>query len=184
MDNGLAMLRHFRSSLYAPLLALFFLSSCGEGDRPFPVHTYNMGEKIPLGHIIYQVFETQWLTHMGEGVDARIPQHRFFLVRFSAVNSGGADVTVPNMTIQDDSGATYNELSDGTGVPNWAGYLRNVKPAESVLGNVLFDAPPRRYKMRIADESGDKAALVNIPLSFGAETPEVPTPGSELKEKK
>jgi hypothetical protein len=143
-----------------------------------------MGEKVELGHIIYQIFETQWLTHIGEGADQRIPQHRFFLVRLSAVNSGGADVPIPTMTIQDDSGAVYNEISDGTGVPNWAGYLRNVKPAESVLGNVLFDAPPRRYKLKIADESGERGALIDIPLSFSSETPEVPTPGSAAKDKK
>ena len=57
-----------------------------------------MGEQIALGHIVYVVFETQWLTHIGEGADARMPQHRFFLVRLSAVNSGGADVIVPNLT--------------------------------------------------------------------------------------
>jgi hypothetical protein len=177
------MLRHFRASFLLPVLASFFLVSCGDGDRPFPVRTYNLGEKVELGHIIYQVFETQWLTHIGDGPEARVPQNRFFLVRISAANSGGSDLIIPNMTIQDDSGMTYRELSDGAGVPNWAGYLRTVKPAESVLGNVLFDAPPRRYKMKISDETGDRTALIDIPLNFGSETPEVVTPGSDLKEK-
>jgi Domain of unknown function (DUF4352) len=177
------MLRVSRSLLSVPLLAAIFLASCGDGERSFPVRTFNMGEKVELGHIIYQVFETQWLTHIGEGADARVPQHRFFLVRLSAVNSGGADVVVPTMTIQDDSGTTYNEVSEGTGVPNWAGYLRNVKPADSVMGNVLFDAPPRHYKLRIADETGDRASMIDIPLRFDSETPEVAIPGS-AKEKK
>jgi hypothetical protein len=177
------MLRHFRCLLIVPLLASFFLVSCGDGERTFPVRTYNMGEKVQLGHLIYTVYETQWLTHMGEGPEARIPQSRFFLIRFSAVNSGGEDVVVPNLTITDDAGTTYNELSDGSGVPNWAGFLRNVKPAEDAKGTLLFDSPPRHYKLKIVDESGERAAMIDIPLSFTSETPEVPTPGSG-KEKK
>ncbi len=179
------MLRHFPLFFLVPLLASIFLVSCGDGDRSFPVRTYNLGEKVELGHIIYQVYETQWLTHMGgEGPDARVPQNRFFLVRFSAVNSGGGDLIVPTMTITDDAGATYHELSEGTGVPNWAGYLRSVKPAEDVKGNMIFDAPPQHYKLKIADESGDRTALIDIPLNFSSETPEVAIPGSNAKEKK
>jgi hypothetical protein len=178
------MLRHFRSRFVLPLLAVLFLSSCGDEEKSFPVRTYNLGDRIELGHIVYVVFETQWLTHIGEGPEARIPQHRFFLVRLSALNGGGSELIVPNMTIQDDSGNTYNELSEGTGVPQWAGYLRNVKAVDTVQGNVLFDAPPRRYKLKIADETGERTALVDIPLSFGAETPEMPTPGVAPREKK
>src|SRR4249920_2749463 len=112
---------YFRWLRFVPLIAALFLSACGDGDKPFPVRTYAMGEKIELGHIIYQVFETQWLTHIGEGTDARVPQQRFFLVRLSATNNAGGDVIVPNMTVQDDSGNSLNELSDGTGVSGWAG---------------------------------------------------------------
>ena len=53
-----------------------------------------------------------------------------------------------------------------------------VKPAESAQGNLLFDAPPAHYKLRIADENEDHVAYIDIPLSFGAEAPssEVPAP--------
>jgi hypothetical protein len=159
------------------MTAALITTSCGGDEKSFPVRTYNLGERIQLGHIVYLVFETQWMTHLGEGPDARVPQNRFFLVRLSAVNSSNGDVTVPNFTIQDDSGKTYHELSDGTGIPQWIGYLRNVKPAESAQGNALFDAPPRHYKLKIQDEDGERTALVDIPLNFGAETPDiVPTP--------
>ena len=138
-----------------------------------------MGERITLGHIVYVVFETQWLTHIGAGADARVPQHRFFLVRLSALNSLSTDIIVPNFTLEDDSGNTYPELSSGEGVPQYIGYLRTVKPAESVQGNALFDAPPRHYKMKIADETGEKAAYIDIPLSFVSETPDVPEVGGK-----
>jgi hypothetical protein len=101
----------------------------------------------------------------------------------SAVNAAGADVSVPTFTIQDDSGATYTELSEGTGVPQWIGFLRSVKPAESVQGNALFDCPPRRYKLKIMDEDGERAALVEIPLNFGAETPDIIQPPEKKQEK-
>jgi hypothetical protein len=166
--------------LTAALGAVALASGCSHGEA-FPVRTYPMGDRIELGHIIYTVFETQWLTHVGEGPNERVPQYRFFLIRMSAVNSGASEVIVPNVTIEDDTGKTYTELSSGDGIPQWIGFLRQVKPADSAQGNLLFDAPPRHYKLRVTDESGERAAMVDIPLSFGAETPEVLDPGGAAK---
>jgi hypothetical protein len=104
-------------------------------------------------------------------------------VRLSAVNGLGTDVIVPNFILEDDSGKTYPELSSGEGVPQYIGYLRSVKPAESALGNALFDVPPGHYKMRVADETGDKIAYVDIPLSFVSETLDVPEVGGKDKKK-
>jgi hypothetical protein len=151
------------------------VSGCSTPGSP-PLSNYLLGEKVQLGHLSYTVFETQWLTQLGEGPAARVPQNRFFLVRLTAVNSGTADSAVPNPTIQDDKGHVFEEVSNGEGVPQWAGYLRNVKPADNVQGNIVFDAPPAHYKLKLADETGTKFALIDIPLSFGAETPEVITP--------
>src|ERR1039458_5451939 len=109
----------------------FLLSSCGDEEKTSPVLTYPMGERASVGHIVYKVFETQWLTHIGQGAEARIPQHRFFLVRLSAVNSLGTDVTVPNFSVEDDNGNSYPELSSGEGVPQYIGFRRFVNPAES-----------------------------------------------------
>jgi hypothetical protein len=93
------------------------------------------------------------------------------------VNSGGADLIVPNVTVEDDQGNSYSELQNGDGVPDWIGYLRQVKPAESVRGNLLFDAPPAHYRLRITDENEEKSAYVDIPLSFGVEAPpDMPVP--------
>jgi hypothetical protein len=170
--------------LAAAAAAAALLSSCGDsGDRPFPVRTHNMGESITLGHIVYVVYETQWLTHIGEGADARVPQHRFFLVRMSAFNSLSTDIIVPNFILEDDSGNTYPELSSGEGVPQYIGYLRNVKAVDTQRGNALFDAPPRHYKMKITDETGEKVAYVDIPLSFASETPDVPVLGGKEEKK-
>jgi hypothetical protein len=57
-----------------PLVAALLLAGCSS-SRVAP-RTVSLGERVELGHIIYTVFDTQWLTHLGEGVDAKIPQNR------------------------------------------------------------------------------------------------------------
>jgi hypothetical protein len=66
-------------------------------------------------------------------------------------------------------------------VPQWIGYLRTAHPADALQGNILFDVPPGHYKITMSDEE-QHAALVDIPLSFGAETPEVLSPGDPRKQ--
>ena len=168
--------------IVAAITAALLLNACSRGSSS-PVRTYSMGEKVAAGQIIYTVYETQWMPQLGEGPTARVPQHRFFLVRMTAVNSGSAEVIVPNVTVEDDQGNTYPELQNGDGVPQWIGYLRTVKPAESAQGNLVFDAPPAHYKLRLTDENEENPAYVDIPLSFGAEIPpaELPAPGPEKK---
>jgi hypothetical protein len=170
--------------LLAVVITATLLSSCGDEEKAYPVRTYNMGERITLGHVVYVVYETQWLTHLGDQPDARVPQNRFFLVRLSAVNASSNDITVPTFSVEDDTGNSYPELSDGANVPQYIGYLRKVRPAESAQGHALFDAPPRHYKLRIKDEDGEKSALVDIPLSFTSESPEVPDVAGKKNDKK
>ena len=166
------------SGVSLPLcLAAAWLTGCSsEPTATEPQRQYTMGEKIPVGRLTYTIFETQWATHFGEGIEARVPQNRFFMIRINVVNGGSGDAAVPAFTIQDDSGHTYEELSDGDAVPQWMGYLRSVKPADFAQGNVVFDAPPGHYRLKLADEQ-KHTALVDIPLSFGAETPDLLGPG-------
>src|SRR3954462_7676462 len=172
-------MRHPGTVLLVAAVFAVLLTGCSKPT--YPVRTYQMGEKVSLGHIIYTVFETQWLTQAGEAPNVRMPQNRFFLVRMSASNSSGTDIIVPNLTVQDDQGNTYQEQSNGEGIPQWIGFLRAVHPAESVAGNLLFDCPPGHYKLKISDEDGERTAFIDIPLNFTNETPEVPVPGSDKK---
>jgi hypothetical protein len=169
------------------LLAGVVAALCGTGCAPNPeklVRTYRMGDRIEIGKLIYNVYDSQWHTQLGEGPTARVPQHRFFLVRFSVTNSGGSEIIPPSFTVTDSGGKTYQELSDGNQVPQWAGYLRPIKPADTVQGNAVFDCPAGNYKVRITDESEQATALVEIPLTFGAETPEIPSPEIPQKDPK
>jgi hypothetical protein len=171
-------MRH--SIVTALATAGLLLSGCSTPSAP-PINNYLMGEKVLLGRLSYTVFETQWLTHLGEGPSARVPQHRFFLVRFSAVNGGSNEANVANTTVVNDKGEVFEELSSGEGVPQWAGYLRLLKPADTLQGNMVFDAPPGHYKIKVSDENGTQFALIDLPLTFGAETPDVVAPGEKKK---
>lgn len=172
-------MRHPLFLLRVAAAAALLLSGCSK--PAFPVRTYPMGEKVTLGHLIYTVFETQWLTQAGVAPDVRLPQNRFFLVRVSANNSGSSDIIVPSFSVVDDQGKSYQELDRGDGLPQWIGIIRSVHPAEAVAGNVAFDCPPGHYKLRVTDEDGERAALIDIPLTFTNETPEVPVPGADAK---
>jgi hypothetical protein len=162
---------------YAPLLVglVGLLSGCSSSANP-PISTSAIGEKVRLGKLTYSVFDTQWLTHLGDTTTGRVPQNRFLLIRFSVLNTGGPEVTAPALIIQDDQGRTFDELPNGEGVPQWAGYLRNLKSSESVQGNALFDAPPAHYKLKLSDETSTKFEFVDLPLSFGTDAPAVPLP--------
>jgi Domain of unknown function (DUF4352) len=165
-----------------PLIAAYvILAACKPQAAAFPVRTYPMGEKVQLGNLTYTAIETEYLTQIGEGPAARIPQNRFFLVKMSVTNGGSETANVGAFQVEDDNGKVYQELHDGDGVPEWIGYLRAIKPADTAQGNALFDAPARHYTIRIHDETGEKAALIDIPLTFNAETPDVPTPGDPSK---
>jgi len=159
------------------------LSSCADSEgKSATAQTVNLGERITLGHIVYVVYETQWLTHLGEGPDARVPQNRFFLVRLSAVNKGSNPVTVPNFSLLDDSGNTYPEIADESrSVPQYIGFLRRVGPAESAQGHALFDVAPRHYRLKVMDEDGERSAMIDIPLSFTSEAPDMPVMGNSKK---
>jgi hypothetical protein len=138
------------------------------------VSNYSMGERAPAGQVIYTVFENRWMPQLGSGTAARIPANRFFVLRLSIVNSGSNEAVAPPSTLIDDTGQRYPELSDGEGVPQWIGYLRRVKAADTLTGNIVFDVPARHYKLEVSDEADEKKALIDIPLSFN--TDEIPLP--------
>jgi hypothetical protein len=168
-----------RLYLLLGLGALLFLNSCGESpDKTTKI--YDIGSRVEVGHLIYTVFETEWLPQIGAGDTARVPKNRFFLIRLTAVNSGSEELDVPNVSLVDDHGDTVEELQDGEQVPQWIGFVRKAKPADSVSGNVVFDAAPKHYRLRVTDENGEKAAMVDIPLNFNADMPPAAPPSSSV----
>jgi len=158
-----------------PMFPLLFFPGCAS-NQGAPLSTYRMGDRIVAGRLIYNVMDAQWLPQLGSGTGARVPANRFLVVRLSVMNNGGADAVVPPVTIEDKDGASFAESTDGTGVPQWIGYLRRVKPAEALAGNIVFDVPPHEYRMMLQDGSGQARAVVKIPLAFRSDVPDLMKP--------
>ncbi len=148
--------------------ATFSLTGCASKD-PTP-HTYQIGESVPLGHLVYTVFERQWLPQAGAGFTAQMPQYRLYAIRIAAANNGSAVVILPSAFLVDDQGVAIPEIEHGDGIADFLGSQRALVPAETIRGNLVFDVPPKHYKLRLSDEDGKKIALVDIPLSFETDT--------------
>lgn len=170
------MIVSMRTSPLIPVALTVCLLSCSSVDKTEAPHTYQMGERVTVGHLIYTVYERQWHTEFGSGPDARLPQNRFYLLRMSVVNSGGGDAIVPKTELVDDSGATYQESTDGEGVQDWIGNTRQVSPSETTQGYLLFDVPAKHYKLKLLGEEEKQTALVDVPLTFDSDVPDVTTP--------
>jgi hypothetical protein len=126
-----------------------------------------LGEKAEIGPFNYQAFDTHWpMTLQG-----RTAKDRFFIVHVSVLNSGASDATIPGFEIVDDDGNSYPENVDGTGVDQWLGVSRKLKPANTDQGNIIFDAPPKHYRLRVADEN-DNFMYIDIPLNLTSEEPD------------
>jgi hypothetical protein len=147
--------------------------------RPAPVNVFRMGEKVQVGPLIYNVFETKWQAQIGEGTQARMPSHRFLILHLTVVNSGAAPTSVPALRLSDDSGRNYDESMDGQGIPLWLGMIRNLKPANTLEGNAVFDVEPKSYKLKLDDgaESGN-IMMVDLPLQFDSNKPSYAPPSA------
>jgi hypothetical protein len=155
-----------RAWLAFTLTSMMWLGACSSADKP-AAKIYAAGEKAGVGPLTYAVVDTQIYPQLGDDpATARTPVNRFFVVQISVSNSSNADVPVPALTLVDDSGKTYSELSDGTGVTNWLGLIRKVEAGGTQLGNIVFDAPSRHYRLRFTDELEPAEISVDLPLSF------------------
>lgn len=152
-------------------LALTGCFQCG-CTRPGTVQAaeYNIGDRVQVGPLVYHVMEADWSTQLGEFPSARMPERKFLLIRLSVTNSGGETVTIPQAEVENSRGESYQELTDGAGVPDWLGLLRSLSPAATEQGVIAFDVPSNAYRLRLTD-GGDlehaRVAYVKIPLSFG-----------------
>ncbi len=153
----------------AILFATCLLSGCGSSVTR-TAKTYPSGDKATVGPLIYNVVDVHIAPRLGDDpANSRLPQNRFFLVRISASNSSTADVTIPALTLIDDRGTVYNEIADGTNVPDWLGIIRKVEPGLTSTGVVVFDAPSQHYRLRLTDETEEDIGI-DIPLTYVNET--------------
>lgn len=163
--------------LLAPLLIV--LAGC---NRQNAVQIdYQMGERINVGPLVYNVVETVWQSQLGDPFKPRLPEQRFLLITVSVTNGGGREVSVPMLALENQNGQKYQESENGESVDNWFGLLRNITPAQTQQGRLLFDVPLSSYKLRLTDggdPGSEKYVWVNIPLRMDLDTGvATPTPG-------
>jgi hypothetical protein len=148
-----------------------FCSGCSGRKDSSTAKMYRMGERAQVGPLVYTVLDTEWLDQLGDAPTARLPQHRFLAVRISATNGGVAAVNIPSTTLVSASGVQYGEIEDASALPQWLGYIRTVKAADTLHGRVLFDAPPADYQLKLSSGSGDPdrelTVNVDLPLQLG-----------------
>jgi len=168
-------------SLKLLIPALVLLASCSK--PPVTTANFAMGERVENGPFTYVVVESTWRNDLGEGFQIRSPKNRFLILTVSVTNGGGSEVSIPLLNLEDSNGQKYQELSDGSGIPNWLGLLRTVKPAETLQGRIVFDVPLSPFRLGVPDggETGyEKFAWVTIPLSIDAGQIQGKLPGSDL----
>ncbi len=170
-------------SLPLLLIAVASLVPAGCGARQSSTRLdYQMGERVTVGPLTYNVVETVWRSQLGEMFKIRIPRQRFLMITISVTNGGGKEVSVPLLSLENQNNQTFLESDSGEGVENWFGILRNLSPAQTQQGRAVFDVPLTSYRLRLPDggEPGtEKYAWVEIPLQMDTDTGvDAPMPGA------
>ena len=137
-----------------------------------------MGERAEIGSFVYSVHEARWAQQLGEGPSPRLPGASFLLLRVSGTNGSANNFAIPQLTLVASTGEEYPELSDGEGVTDWMGVLREVAPMETKDRWVLFDVPRADYRLRVADDAFDpadaKTAFIEVPVRLAAASDVLP----------
>jgi hypothetical protein len=171
-----------------PLLLIAILSSflagCASSQSASGTE-YQMGERVSVGPLTYNVVESVWRSQLGDALKVRIPDQRFLVLTISVTNGGGKQISVPFLTLQNQSGQMFQESENGEEVDNWFGLLRNLDPAQTQQGRILFDVVLSSYRLRVTD-GGDpgteRFAWVEIPLRIDTdEGIDTPVPGLPSK---
>jgi hypothetical protein len=66
------------------------------------------------------------------------------------------------------------ELAEIEGVEEWLGVLRNISPAETIQGRIVFEFTPKNYLLRVTDAGEpdrERFAVVYIPLRLDQKAP-------------
>ena len=161
-----------RRSFLALTGATFLSLACSGRKAGAGGMTFRMGERATVGKLIYNVTQAEWKTNLGEGASARVPDHRFLVVRVSVTNSGTDQASMPLLKLFDANGNEHRELDNGEGVEGWMGFLRMLNGVETREGALLFDVQPASYKLQVTD-GGDTeneiVAYVDIPLRMDSD---------------
>ena len=147
-----------------------FLGGCSSPQTsPSDPKVYQMGEPVKTGPLLYTVLDTEWFDQLGDPAAPRLPHDHFLAVRFSVTNTGSVTSGIPPLTVMSSQRVSYAELNEANALPEWMGYIRSVKPAETVHGRILFDVPTGDYRLKVTDDAepeNQSSATVEMPLEL------------------
>jgi hypothetical protein len=162
---------------------LAFALSAGCNSQPSTHLDYQMGERVTIGPLTYNVIESRWPSQLGDAFKIRTPERRFCLLDLTVTNGAGHAISLPLLSMEGSNGELYKESENGESVSNWLGMLRNINPAQTAQGRILFDVPLGSYRLRLpdgGDPGTEKYAWVQIPLHLDPnDQVETPIPGKK-----
>lgn len=162
------------TALFVAAICIGTLTSCrqatGKGDQPY-LGNFSMGERVRVGPFTYTVLEAAWKQALSTDPQARIPKNRFVVIKLTVTNSGGEETSFPILSLQSSTGQDNPEIIEGVSeVPNWfAPLARNLRPAQTETGTIVFDVPLGAYKLKVqepADVDAPKFAFIDIPVQL------------------
>jgi hypothetical protein len=148
------------------IVATLLVNGCATQQNSTRID-YQMGERVTVGSLTYNVIESAWRSQLGTEYKVRMPENRYLMINISVTNGAGKELSVPLLELENANGQTFHEVENGEGVSNWFGVLRTLNPAQTQQGRLLYDVPLSGYKLRLPDGSGtgvEKYAWVEIPL--------------------
>ncbi len=154
--------------ILGPLGLIVLLTACGDSAST-DSFVYKMGDKVPVGSLSYNALEAEWKSEMGSGGIPQTPKHRFLILKISITNGGGAQATIPLLTLENLKKESTMEVSEVKDLSGWLGLVRLVNPAQTETGLIVFDVPPGAYRLRVTDGKApgeDQTRLIEIPLSL------------------
>lgn len=156
----------------ALLAAVLLMTGCQRGGSANE-RVFQMGAPVAVGPLSYNVIDQNWYESLTTETGQRLPKHRFLILNLTVTNGGAGVQGVPLLTIVGSDGKEYMEETRGEGVPSWLGMIRSAGPAQTEQGNVLFDAPPGTYKLRVSsggDPESEQTAMIVLPFRVEAPT--------------
>lgn len=160
-------------ALTLALAAPFLLVSSGCKTTAPPKLEYHVGDPANAGPLTFNVVETRWKSQLEAFPTPRIPERNFLLVRVLVTNGGGKETGIPFLKLENSKGESFSESESGAGVDHWLGLLRQISPAQTEDGWLLFDVPTNAYKLRVSDGAleNEHSAYINLPLNMDTDVP-------------
>ena len=151
------------------VLALLSVFSCSETKKESSAKPWQMGEKVPLGPFTYSVIESEWKTELMTSKGRMDPKQRFLILKLTVGNGAAERKALSFLQIRNDKGEEFSEVQDLEGMAGWMGILRDIPPAGSDTGIIVFDAPLGHYRLVLNDggvAGEERTSLVDLPLNM------------------